>query len=292
MPNEPQQPSAVLLNAVLSKTIRENRQEILQEWMGEQLAADTLRLDLIDEQTLELESREFLEVLSSAMSSGDAIDLESPPWQTVLTALEELSRSRDEAGFSATETATFILSLKQPLISRATKDLAREDFNAEVWLISKALDRLALYTTEVFQTRREATIRRQQEEMEELATPVVKIWDGILALPLVGTLDTRRSQKVTESLLEAIAATGSEVAILDLTGVPTIDTRMAQHLMRTVAATRLMGANCILSGIRPQIAQTIVHLKIQLGDIKTEATLAAALKSAFRESGLTVVGDS
>ncbi len=274
--------------ASLTVMIRSSGQEILQEWLSEQLSADTLRLDLIDEKTLEVESQEFLAVLSSALGSEELVDFERPAWQPVLSFLDELSRARDHAGFGPIETASFVLSLKQPLFARSLENPEKQSSKEEIWCVNQVLDHLALYTTDLFRERREATILRQQEEMEELSTPVVKVWDGILALPLVGTLDTRRSQMVTESLLEAIAATGSEIAILDMTGVPAIDTRMAQHLMRTVAATRLMGADCILSGIRPQIAQTIVHLKIQLGDIKTESTLAAALKSAFRQSGLKV----
>ena len=274
--------------ASLTAMIRSSGHEILQEWMREQLSADTLRLDLIDEKTLEVESQEFLAVLSSAFGSEALVDFEQPAWQPVLSFLDELSRARDHAGFSPMETASFVLSLKHPLFARSLENPEKQSSKEEIWCVNQVLDYLALYTTDLFRERREATILRQQEEMEELSTPVVKVWDGILALPLVGTLDTRRSQMVTESLLEAIAATGSEIAILDMTGVPAIDTRMAQHLMRTVAATRLMGADCILSGIRPQIAQTIVHLKIQLGDIKTESTLAAALKSAFRQSGLKV----
>ena len=257
--------------------------------MTELLASPRTRLDLIDEMALRQESKEFLAVFLTAL--GNADDRETSPWEPVQAILDELSRARDEAGFSPTETATFVLSLKHPLVMRLTRDYESQgSLEEKVWNLKNTLDWLGLYTTEVYQKRREATIRQQQEEMEELSTPVVKVWDGILALPLVGTLDTRRSQMVTESLLDAIAASGSEIAIIDLTGVPAIDTRMAQHLIRTVAAARLMGASCILSGIRPQIAQTIVHLKIQLGDIKTEATLAAALKSAFRQAGLKLVG--
>lgn len=280
------------LASQLAAHIYQHQTEILDDWLAAQLASDTLRLDLIDEKTLTVESQEFLALLVPALQSADPFEVEGPAWRSVVVYLQELSQARDEAGFSPMETATFILSLKEPLIRRVTREESMELTDPALWNVKATLDRLALYTADVFRQRRETTIRRQQEEMEELATPVVKVWDGILALPLVGTLDTRRSQMVTESLLEAIAATGSDVAILDLTGVPAIDTRMAHHLMRTVAATRLMGANCILCGIRPQIAQTIVHLKIQLGDIKTEATLAAALKSAFREAGLKVVGSN
>lgn len=274
----------------LSKAIRTHQQQILDDWLDQQLEADSLRLDLIDEKTLTQDSKEFLTILGTALQKDETLEMDSPTWRPVLAFLEELSQSRDTAGFSSTETATFVLSLKLPLMHHLTRDVDEDqDGESGRWLVSTTMDRLALFVTEEYQRRREQTIRRQREEMEELATPVVKIWDGILALPLVGTLDTRRSQMVTESLLEAIAQSGSEVAILDLTGVPAIDTRMAQLLMRTVAAARLMGARCILSGIRPQIAQTIVHLKIQLGDIETESTLASALRSAFRRSGLAVV---
>ncbi len=277
------------LPADLVSWIQRHQTQILDDWMTELLASPRTRLDLIDEMALRQESKEFLAVFLTAL--GNADDRETSPWEPVQAILDELSRARDEAGFSPTETATFVLSLKHPLVMRLTRDYESQgSLEEKVWNLKNTLDWLGLYTTEVYQKRREATIRQQQEEMEELSTPVVKVWDGILALPLVGTLDTRRSQMVTESLLDAIAASGSEIAIIDLTGVPAIDTRMAQHLIRTVAAARLMGASCILSGIRPQIAQTIVHLKIQLGDIKTEATLAAALKSAFRQAGLKLVG--
>lgn len=287
MPKKDPKPSAEL-----AAQIETYQREILDHWMEEQLALITLRLDLIDEKTLTVESREFLALLIPALKSDESFDVDKPSWRPVVDYLQELSQGRDEAGFSPMETATFVLSLKRPLLQKLKTTVDIDSSNGDFWYLQSLLDSLALYTSDAYRHRRETTIRRQQEEMEELATPVVKVWDGILALPLVGTLDTRRSQMVTESLLEAIAATGSDVAILDLTGVPAIDTRMAHHLMRTVAATRLMGADCILCGIRPQIAQTIVHLKIQLGDIKTEATLAAALKSAFREAGLKVVGHS
>ncbi len=267
--------------------IQEQQDEILKDWIESQLTADTLRLDLMDQKKLEQESKALLKALTAALG-GQGRDFTAPNWQAVNGLLKEISEARDKAGFSPTETATFVLSLRHPLVERLLSSKKISSLDEEVWLLLDILDQLAIFTTEVYQRRREATIHRQQEEMEELSTPVVKIWDGILALPLVGTLDTRRSQMVTEALLDAINTTGAEIAIIDLTGVPAIDTRMAQHLMRTVAASRLMGANCILSGIRPQIAQTIVHLKINLGDIKTESTLAAALKTALATYGLKV----
>jgi rsbT co-antagonist protein RsbR len=160
---------------------------------------------------------------------------------------------------------------------------------AEVtWLMSELIDQLGLYTTETFMRVREEVIARQQEEMMELSTPVVKLWEGVLALPMIGTLDSNRTQVVMENLLQRIVDTGAEIAILDITGVPTVDTLVAQHLLKTVAAARLMGADCIISGIRPQIAQTIVHLGVDLSTVITKATLADAFALALRRSGMVI----
>jgi rsbT co-antagonist protein RsbR len=200
-----------------------------------------------------------------------------------------LSRSRALQGFTPSETATFVFSLKQPLFAvirseiRDAASLANETWNATV-----ALDGLGLLTTEAYQKSREEIIGRQQQEMLELSTPVVTLWEGVLALPLIGTLDSGRTQVVMESLLERIVATGSSIAILDITGVPMVDTLVAQHLLKTVAAARLMGADCIISGIRPQIAQTIVHLGVDLNSVTTKATLADAFAIALKRLGLGV----
>ena len=194
--------------------------------------------------------------------------------------LANLSRSRGSQGFTPSETATFVFSLKKPLFARLRRECAdgRRGAGRATWAATELLDRLGLYTTEVYQKAREEVIDRQQQEMLELSTPVVKLWDGILALPLIGTLDSARTQVVMEALLQRIVETGSEIAIIDITGVPTVDTLVAQHLLKTVTAARLMGADCIISGIRPQIAQTIVHLGVDLGDVTTKATLADALR--------------
>ena len=194
-------------------------------------------------------------------------------------------------GFSPSETATFVFSHKQPLFSRIRRELGKDAdaLAEETWRATELLDQLGLYTTEVYQKSREEVITRQQQEMLELSTPVVKLWDGILALPLIGTLDSERTQVVMESLLQKIVDTGAEVAIIDITGVPTVDTLVAQHLIKTVTAARLMGADCIISGIRPQIAQTIVHLGVNLADITTKASLADAFAVALGRMGLTVV---
>ena len=215
----------------------------------------------------------------------------APAWAGVREMLDELSRARAARASRPSETATFVFSLKQPLFARLRRELGRDaDALAdETWTATLLLDKLGLYTTEVYQKGREEVIRRQQQEMLELSTPVVKLWDGILALPLIGTLDSARTQVVMESLLQRIVETGAAIAIIDITGVPTVDTLVAQHLLKTVAAARLMGADCIISGIRPQIAQTIVHLGVDLGDVITKATLADAFALALQRTGLTVV---
>jgi rsbT co-antagonist protein RsbR len=199
--------------------------------------------------------------------------------------LARVSAERTRQGFTPTGTATFVLSLKEPLFDAIRATLTRPDeVAAALWQITLIIDGLALHTTEAAQAARDATIRRQQTEMLELSTPVVTLWRGVLALPLIGTLDSERTQVVMESLLERIVETGATIAILDITGVPTVDTLVAQHLLKTVAAARLMGADCVISGIRPQIAQTIVHLGVNLQDVVTKATLADAFLVALKRT--------
>ena len=190
-------------------------------------------------------------------------------------------------GLQSSETASFIFSLKKPLFDSLRRELSGDGqaLADETWSTNELLDKLGLYTTEVYQKAREEIIIRQQEEMLELSTPVVKLWEGILGLPMIGTLDSARTQIVMESLLQKIVETGSALAIIDITGVPTVDTLTAQHLLKTVTAARLMGAECIISGIRPQIAQTIVHLGVDLGDVITKASLADALALALEKTG-------
>jgi rsbT co-antagonist protein RsbR len=218
------------------------------------------------------------------------MDIRTPAWSEMRDMLGELSRSRARQGFTASETATFVFSLKDPLFSRLRQDLGKDPATLakETMLGSSLLDKLGLYTTEVYQQGREEIITRQAQEMLELSTPVVQLWEGILALPLIGTLDSARTQVVMESLLQKIVDTGVSMAIIDITGVPTVDTLVAQHLMKTVAAAQLMGAECIISGIRPQIAQTIVHLGVDLGNVVTKATLADALAVALARQNLMV----
>jgi rsbT co-antagonist protein RsbR len=265
--------------------------EILSEWVKHQLGAVTLRRDLLRDDDLREQSRRFLGLLAAALAkSGSASDGQGPEWAPVREFLTEVSQNRARQGFTPLETATFIFSLKQPLFERLRRELAGapEALADEMWQSSMLLDRLGLYTTECYQRGRDELIARQQQEMLELSTPVVELWHGILALPLIGTLDSARTQIVMESLLQKIVETGAGIAIIDITGVPTVDTLVAQHLLKTVAAARLMGAECIISGIRPQIAQTIVHLGVDLADVITKATLADAFQIALTRANLAV----
>jgi rsbT co-antagonist protein RsbR len=273
----------------LPELLKQHEPDLLDEWVREQRAV--LRQGgQIPDQELRTQCAEFLNRLRQAAHGNDLADPHGPRWDELRAMLGEVSRARGRQGFSPSETATFIFSLKRPLFALLRRAFAKdpEALVRETWTANELLDRLGLYTTEVYQEAREEVIRRQQQDMLELSTPVVKLWDGILALPLIGTLDSARTQTVMEGLLQRIVETGAGVAILDITGVPTVDTLVAQHLIKTVTAARLMGAECIISGIRPQIAQTIVHLGVDLGGVATKATLADALALALRRVGLAV----
>jgi rsbT co-antagonist protein RsbR len=273
--------------AALSPIITKYEKDLLADWVTLQVAATALRRDLVSDTSLREQSSEFLTLFRRALDGGDS---DGTAWQSLHDFLGSLSKMRARQGFTPTETATFVFSLKQPLFERLQRELgAKPDALASaLWGITAELDRLGLYTVEVYQKGRDEVIVRQQREMLELSTPVVELWDGILALPLIGTLDSERTQVVMENLLQQIVQTGAAIAIIDITGVPTVDTLVAQHLLKTVAAARLMGADCIISGIRPQIAQTIVHLGVDLGQVTTKATLADAFAIALRRSNLAV----
>jgi rsbT co-antagonist protein RsbR len=273
----------------LPRLLEQHAADVLNAWISAQLNAPTLRTDLISEAELRSESDKVLRELIRALRSGST-DIRATEWSDIRAALEGISATRAQRGFSPTETATFVFSLKQPLF-----ELLQNEFNddpaalgAELWTATCVLDDLGLLTTEAYQKTREGVIQRQQEELLELSTPVVKLWEGVLAVPLIGTLDSARTQTVMEALLSEIVATGSGIAILDITGVPTVDTLVAQHLLKTIAAARLMGAEVIISGIRPQIAQTMVHLGIDLQGVTTRATLADAIAIALRGAGFTI----
>ena len=270
--------------------IQRNEDALMQEWTQNQRDASDQSNRLISDAELGSQCREFLTLFGQALATGQVNDIHGSEWQEACQMLADVSRSRTRQGFSPGQTARFVFSIKRPLTQTLRKNLPPGDESGEtIWQISELLDKLGLYTTEVHQQTREDVILRQQEEMLELSTPVVKLFDGILALPLIGTLDSGRTQTVMESLLQTIVDTGSEIAILDITGVPTVDTLTAQHLLKTVAAARLMGAECIISGIRPQIAQTVVQLGVDLSSVITKASLADAFAVALKRLNLQVV---
>ncbi len=263
--------------------------ELLNQWLAQ--GATSRATARVSEEELRDRSRAFLSALREGAASGVTADIRSPQWNRLRKALEDLASRWASLGFNPTETATFVFSFKQALFLRLREEFAGNPatLSESIWEGTLLLDNIGLYTSELFQKTREAVISRQQQELMELSTPVVKLWEGILALPLIGTLDSARTQVVMQNLLEAIVNVNASIAIIDITGVPTVDTLVAQHLLKTVSAARLMGADCIISGIRPQIAQTIIHLGVELSDVTTKATLADAFKLALRRTGANVV---
>lgn len=274
----------------LAEIISGNESQIRGEWIKE-MSGSVQRADLIGKAELEEQCRALLRSVVEGVRISGPTDINGSGWNSARELLQDVSASRARQGFSPVEVATFVLSLKKPLFLaiRRTLEKSQDKVFDTVWTATELLDRLALLTTESFMATREELISRQQQELLELSTPVVKLWDGILALPIIGTLDSARTQVVMESLLQTVVATNSKYAIIDITGVPTVDTLVAQHLLKTITAARLMGAECIISGVRPQIAQTIVHLGINLEDVVTKAKLSDAFALALQRSGRTVV---
>jgi rsbT co-antagonist protein RsbR len=270
----------------LAVLLEADRAGLLADWIKE-MTNSVRRGDLMKESELKSQCLSFLDLLRDALESGGS-DFQSAAYDRIREMLGEICRSRALQGFTPSETASFVFSVKRPLFTRIQHECRGDAaaLSAEMWLTTQLLDAIGLYTTELYQKSREEVIRRQQEELLELSTPVVKLWDGVLALPIIGTLDSARTQVVMESLLQAIVQSNSRFAIIDITGVPTVDTVVAQHLLKTITAARLMGAECIISGVRPQIAQTIVHLGINLLDVTTKATLSAAFSVALQKLGV------
>lgn len=270
--------------------LKNHESALLADWQRALLGAGSAEIGRVSEAELRGQTQEFLRLLQVSSRGANASNLQSAEWGPVFDFLEGVSRARVAQGFSASETARFILSLKRPLFARLQDDVGADGptLAREIWAATELIDSLGLHTIQAFQKTREDVIHRQQQELLELSTPVVKLWEGVLALPMIGTLDSARTQIVMESLLQRIVETGSEIAIIDITGVPTVDTLVAQHLLKTVTAIRLMGADCIISGVRPQIAQTIVHLGVDLQGVTTKASLADALKLALKRSGFAV----
>jgi rsbT co-antagonist protein RsbR len=272
----------------LSAVLRKRRDTIMAQWTQEQQREIGAARARLSQEEITRQSSQFLDLLVQAAQRGSVEDITGADWKEIRDFLDGLSRERVLSGFASDETATFIFSLKRPIFD-ALREESNGDANklaADVWTATVLLDKLGLHTVKSFQRTREEVISRQQQELLELSTPVVKLWDGILALPMIGTLDSARTQVVMESLLQKIVETESQIAIVDITGVPTVDTLVAQHLLKTVTALRLMGADCIISGVRPQIAQTIVHLGVDLQGVTTKANLADALALALRRSGI------
>lgn len=274
----------------LGETISRNEQQIRADWM-KHMTSSVQRTDLMSKVELEEQSKALLNSIVRGLSSGQLEDPSGAAWSSTRELLQDISASRARQGFTPSETAMFVLSLKQPLFTVIRRELSgsQDEMFDSIWKCTVLLDKLSLITVENFMVIREQLISRQQQELLELSTPVVKLWDGILALPIIGTLDSSRTQVVMEELLQTVVATNSKFAIIDITGVPTVDTLVAQHLLKTITAARLMGAECIISGVRPQIAQTIVHLGINLEDVVTKAKLSDAFALALHKSGRTVV---
>jgi rsbT co-antagonist protein RsbR len=274
----------------ISQLIQDHQADIGAEWVA-QLEALTVRSSVVSKEQLRSHCQQFLTAFTGATRAGELQSIDHRSWDEVRDLLAEISSTRAKGGSTPSETATFVFSLKQPLFSHLRNSFAGDAAGLAdaSWIINTLLDKLGLYTIESFQRTRDQIIVRQQQELLELSTPVVKLWNGILALPLIGTLDSARTQVVMENILQKIVDTGAAIAIIDITGVPTVDTLVAQHLMKTIAAARLMGADCIISGIRPQIAQTIVHLGVNLEDVTTKATLADAFVVALERTGTSVI---
>lgn len=273
----------------LPEVLDQHGQSVLEQWIEKQLSTPKLRPDLMREAEIREQSARFIRLLRDAVEGNNFSDIQRPNWQPMRDALREIAHQRAQHGYSPTETATFIYSLKELLFVHL-RDLHDDQgqLTEDYWRTTLMLDALGLYAIEIFQQEREAVIRRQQEEMFELSAPVVTLWDGILALPLIGTLDSKRTQIVMEALLNEIAESHAELAIIDITGVPAVDTLTAQHLQKTVTAARLMGADCLISGVRPQIAQTMVSVGLNFGEVITKPTMSGALAVALRLRGLLV----
>ena len=279
-----------MASQLMSNVLKKNIKQLQAAWAKDLAGALPSGKGRISRNEVDQQTTEFLDLLAATIGSAKNGDVSTSEFKPLREFLEGVTRSRVLQGFTSDETATFIFSFKKPFFQAIRADAGgdAEALADEIWSATELLDALGLHTVKAFQKAREEVINRQQREMLELSTPVVKLWDGILALPMIGTLDSARTQVVMESLLQRVVETGSQIVILDITGVPTVDTLVAQHLLKTVTALRLMGADCIISGVRPQIAQTIVHLGVDLQGVTTKANLADALKLALKRTGSTL----
>ena len=276
-------------DSILPTLLDRHHKRLLDDWLIQQQGTGAAGATG-DDAEKRAHSVRFLTELRKGLASGELDGIQGAGWSGMREVLDDISRGQALRGFSPSQTAGFVFSLSEPLFGLLRREVGDDASRLaeEMLMVALLLDRLGLYTTEVFQKSREDVITRQQQELLELSTPVVRLWDGIVAVPLIGTLDSNRTQIVMENLLQQIVTTGAQIAIIDITGVPTVDTLVAQHLLKTVSAARLMGADCIISGIRPQIAQTIVHLGVELS-VTSKASLAGAFELALRRLGKTVV---
>lgn len=272
------------------KILQKKKKNVLETWVKLQLADESLREDLMSNDELRSQSEELLESFVNSLTDDNINDPRSNDFEAVVDTLNAISISRAKQGFSPRETGTYVFSLKDAMITTLQQEIKDpQELFVQTLKIGKVVDSFGVSTFEAFIKGREEVILRQTDEITQISTPVIRVWDGILALPIIGTLDSARTQVVMESLLQEIVQSGSSIAILDISGVPAVDSLVAQHLIKTVSATRLMGAECIISGIRPEIAQTVVHLGIDLSGVITKSTLASALKTAFIMMQLQVV---
>ena len=272
------------------KILQQKKRQILEGWMKNQLTSDTLREDLMSNEELHKQSEEIVNSLLPSLTERSLAAAQSSDFERVKEVLAAISISRARRGFSAREIGTYIFSLKESIISVLSAELQDPtELQKRSLQIGEIIDNLGMHSFEVFIKGREEVIARQVEEISEISNPVMRVWTGVVAIPIIGTLDSARTQIVMESLLQQIVETESAIAIIDISGVPAVDSLVAQHLIKTVSATRLMGAECIISGIRPEIAQTIVHLGIDLSQIITKSSLASAIKTAFDMLQIEVV---
>jgi rsbT co-antagonist protein RsbR len=272
------------------KVLQKKKKSVLENWMKLQLADDSLREDLMSNEDLRSQSEDLVNSFIDNLKDSNIDDVRSIDFESVIDMLGAISIARAKQGFTPRETGTYVFSLKDAMLSMLNQEIKDpQELYVQSMKVSKLIDSFGIDTFESFLKGREEVILRQTDEISEISTPVIRVWDGILALPIIGTLDSARTQIVMESLLQEIVESGSSIAILDISGVPAVDSLVAQHLIKTVSATRLMGAECIISGIRPEIAQTVVHLGIDLSNVITKSTLASALKTAFQMMQLQVI---
>lgn len=272
------------------KIFQRKKKAVLESWIKLQLVDNTLREDLMSNDDLRVQSDELLNAIVSSLTDESLTNIESKQLEPVNEILSTISISRAKQGYTPRETGLFVFSLKDALISTLQQEIKDPvELYDQTQKVNKFIDGIGVTTFETFIKGREDVILRQTDEITEISTPVIRVWEGILALPIIGTLDSSRTQVVMENLLQEVVETGSSIAILDISGVPTVDSLVAQHLIKTVSATRLMGAECIISGIRPEIAQTVVHLGIDLSTVVTKSSLSSALKAAFTMLHLQVV---